>query len=118
MQIEVLDSLWGADGEEYAGGVHEIAKPTAKFLRLAAAAEAVGAIRVKASAEERARMRSHVESQADSEKARAKAQESGAWYEANMRQFLHDVETGSRDTFGADVGPEQYVEDRKGVTDG
>jgi hypothetical protein len=37
---------------------------------------------------------------------------------ANIRQFLHDVEHGGRETFGADVDASEYVDGRKGMTDG
>lgn len=95
MRIEVIYSVWGADGTDYPGGVHEIAKPTAKLLKLAAAAEAAGVVRVTASKDERTKMRTHVESQSDSEAAYAKAQESGAWQEANVAQHLMDVAQGA-----------------------
>jgi len=93
MRVEVIYTVWGADGDEYVGGVHEIEKPSGKFLKLAAAAEAAGAIKVlQASAEERAKMKTHVQSQADGEAANAKAVESGDWHKANLDQFIADAD--------------------------
>lgn len=88
MRIEVLTTRWGADDAVYDGGSHEIEKPTAKFLRLVAGAEAAGVVKVTASQEERAKLRGHVESQADSEKAQEKAFRSGAWHEGNLADYI------------------------------
>jgi hypothetical protein len=90
VKLEVLQAKVGLDGEEFAGGVHEIAKPTKKLLRAAAMQEKVGAVKVTASKEERGTMVAAVESQADSEKAYAKAQEDGRWQIANYRQAIAD----------------------------
>ncbi len=95
MKLEVIYSVWGADGDEYAGGTHEIEKPSKKFLRLCAAGEAAGAIKVTASAEERETMRTALESDADSEKKLAKAMSDGSWHEAQLAQHLLDVEQGA-----------------------
>jgi hypothetical protein len=118
VKLEVLQAKVGLDGEEFAGGVHEIAKPTKKLLRAAAMQEKVGAVKVTASKEEREVMRAAVEPDSESERKRLAAMESGEWYEANIRQFLHDVEHGGRETFGADVDAGEYVDGRKGMTDG
>jgi hypothetical protein len=93
VKIEVIYSVWGAEGEEFAGGVHEIEKPTVKFLKLAAAAEAAGVIKVlHASAEERQKLKRHVQSQAAGEAALEKALASGEWHEANLHQFIADAD--------------------------
>ncbi len=91
MKLEVIHSAWGADGQEYAGGSHEIAAPSRKFLKLVAAAEAVGAVKAHASKEEREMISSALESDADSEKKLAKAVESGEWQKSNLAQYIHDA---------------------------
>lgn len=91
LRFEVSGSQWAADEQVFGGGVHEIARPTKKLLRLVAAAEAAGAIRVlAASKEHRAALKGHVESQAESEKAYAKAQADGRWQEGNLLQYEVD----------------------------
>jgi hypothetical protein len=91
VRIEVLTTQWGAEDQVYVGGTHDIDKPTTGFLKLAAAAEHVGAIKITASKDERAKMSSHIETQAESEKALAKAQEAGTWHEGNLDQFIRDA---------------------------
>lgn len=115
MKLEVLVTQWSAEGEVYAGGVHEIAKPSKALLGLVAAAEAVGSIKVTASKDERRVMGASVESQSDSEAAYAKAQRDGRWHEGNYDAFMLDVEAGLRDPdqFGAMPDREIYVAERK-----
>jgi hypothetical protein len=93
MRFEVLNVQWTADDETFGGGVHDVKKPTATFLRLLAGAEAAGAVKVLDAAGNRAKLNQHVETQAQSEKAYAKAQESGAWHHGNVQQFVVDTET-------------------------
>lgn len=99
MKIEVVYSLWGADGldEALQGGEHEIEKPSAKLLRSIAGAEAAGVVRVvKATREERIALNRHVQSQEDGEKAYAKAQGepdesgqmTGPWQHGNHVDFI------------------------------
>jgi hypothetical protein len=97
IKFEVLPTVWGADGEEFGGGVHEVAKPTAAFLRLVAGAEAAGTVVVlEASDAHRAKLDSHVQSQEDGEAEYAKAQADGRWHEGNIEQFDLDVMSGVR----------------------
>src|SRR3954447_9246527 len=96
MRFEVLHVQWGADDETFGGGVHDVKKPTAAFLRLLAGAEAAGAVKILDAAGHRQKLNQHVETQAQSEKAYAAAQRSGAWHEGNQAQFDLDVEAGRR----------------------
>jgi hypothetical protein len=118
MRLEVLQAKVGLDGDEFAGGLHEIAKPSKRLLRAAAVQEKLGAVKVTASKDERAVMNAAVEADTESEKKRRAAMKSGDWYEANHRQFLHDIDAGARETFGQQLTTEQYVGERKGMTDG
>lgn len=115
MKIEVLVTQWSAEGEVFPGGVHEIAKPTKALLRLAAAAEDVGSVKVTASKDERRVMSASLESQSDSEAAYAEAQRDGRWHEGNYDAFMADVEAGLRDPdqFGVMPDRETYVAERK-----
>jgi hypothetical protein len=114
VKLEVLVTQWTAEGETFGGGVHEIGKPTQKFLRLAAAAEDAGSIKVTASKEERTVMTAAVESQSDSEAAYAKAQRDGSWHGGNYDQFMLEVEQGLRDPdeFGPLPDRETYIAER------
>jgi hypothetical protein len=51
-------------------------------------------VKVHASREERAKMTAHLESQSESEKA--KAQADGTWQEGNLQQFELDRQSGAR----------------------
>lgn len=82
MKIEVVYSLWAADGakQPFQGGVQgpdersELASPSAKLLRSIAGAEAAGVVRVvEATKDERAKLDRAVQSQKDGERAQAKA---------------------------------------------
>lgn len=96
MKFEVIYSQWAAEDQVFTGGVHEVEKPTEKLLRLAAGAEAAGSIRIlSASAEHRSKLRKHVQSQADGEKAYSAAQADGSWQEGNLLQFETDVASGA-----------------------
>lgn len=88
MKIEVLTTQWAHDGGVLAGGVHEIEKPTAKLLAAAAAAEAVGSVKVTASADEREKMRGSVESDSESEKKLTQAMADSTWHEGNLGDFI------------------------------
>lgn len=113
MKIEVLHSQWGADGEVFAGGEHEIAKPTSAFLRLVASAEAAGAVRVvSATGAERSKLRDHVETDKVSVKNLAAAQADGRWHEGNWDAFVADVEAGVREP-GNLPDRDTYVAERK-----
>jgi hypothetical protein len=114
VKIEVLVSQWSADDEVFPGGVHEIAKPTKSFLRLAASAEAEGSIKVSASKEERSSMSAHIESQGDSEVAYAEAQRDGRWHEGQYDQFAAEVEQGlkDQDALGPLPDKETYIAER------
>lgn len=97
MTFEVLHSQWAADGEVFAGGVHEILKPTPEFLSLLAGAEAAGCVVVlDVSEQHRAKLDKHVQSQEDGEAAYASAVASGDWQEGNLQQFELDVAAGIR----------------------
>lgn len=116
MKLEVLHTQWAAEDEVFAGGVHEIEKPTADFLRLVAGAEAAGSVVVlDASDAHRAKLDRHVQSQEDGEAAYAAAQGdwvppvndengvmveagywTGPWHEANVAQYDLDVMSGAR----------------------
>ncbi len=83
MKIEVLTSNWNG----LAGGVHEIEKPSRELYGLVGGAEAAGVVKVRAiPMEDREKLKKHVESQAASEKAYERAQESGAWLEGQAIQ--------------------------------
>lgn len=114
MKIEVLVTQWGADGEVFVGGVHEIEKPTKKLLRLVAGAEAAGSVKATASKEERAAIDAAVEAQTDSEAAYEKAQANGSWHEGNYDQFASEVAQGLRDSdqIGQMPDKETYVAER------
>jgi hypothetical protein len=60
MRFEVLNVQWTADDETFGGGVHDVKKPTATFLRLLAGAEAAGAVKVLDAAGNRAKLNQHV----------------------------------------------------------
>lgn len=91
MKFEVVYTQWSADGKLYGGGVHEVEKPSKKLLGLLAAAEDAGSVRiVEASRAERSALKGHVQTQADGEKAYAKAQADGSWHEGNRLQYEHD----------------------------
>jgi hypothetical protein len=96
MKFEVVHTVWGADDEVFGGGVHEVAKPTAAFLRLLAGAEAAGSVVILDHGGHRKKLDSHVQSQAQGEKAYAAAQKSGDWHEGNLAQFELDVAAGRR----------------------
>ncbi len=90
MKIEVLTSSWNGLPS---GGLVEFAKPSADTIRLVAGAEAAGVVKVvSVSAEDRAKLKKTVESQAASEKAYERAQESGAWHEGQKIQADLDAE--------------------------
>jgi len=88
MRIEVLSTQWAYDGGVLAGGVHEIDKPSKKFLGQAASAESVGSIKVLASTEERATMRAAIEPDGESLKALEKAQANSTWHEGNLGDYI------------------------------
>jgi hypothetical protein len=97
VQIEVLTSVWGADDQEFPGGVHDV-KLTRKLAPLVAGAEAAGAIVVvDATSAERKLLERHVQSQEQAEKAQAKAMgdpdpetgsPTGPWQHGNHVDFV------------------------------
>jgi len=100
MVIEVLHFSWAHDGGVLEGGKHEIDKPSAKFLGQVAAAAACSdpPVRVvKASQEERGKIDKAVQSQAEGEKAYAKAQKDGDWHEGNLRAHIAATEARLKD---------------------
>jgi hypothetical protein len=92
MKFEVVHTVWGADDEVFGGGVHEVAKPTAAFLRLLAGAEAAGSVVILDAAGHRKKLDGHVQSQAQGEKAYAAAQRSGAWHHGNVQQHIVEMD--------------------------
>lgn len=118
MRFDVLHTQWAAEGEVFAGGIHEIEKPTADFLRLVAGAESAGSVVVLDVADaHRAKIEKAVQSQEDGEAAYAEAQGdwiepvkddaglilahgrwSGPWHDANVEQYDLDVLSGARET--------------------
>lgn len=93
MRFRVLHNLWAADHEVFAAGEHEIAKPSASFLRLAAGAEAAGSVEIiDATDEQRGKLDLHVQSQEAGEVAYVQAQEDGRWHHGNLSQFVADRE--------------------------
>src|SRR4051794_9797597 len=104
MKIEVIDSRWGADDETFERGVHEIAKPSAAFLRLVAGAEAAGAVVVVDAGAHRDKLDSYVQSQEAGETAQEAAQADGSWHDGNVAQFELDVANGVRsESIGGDA---------------
>jgi hypothetical protein len=98
LKFEVLTTQWTADEETFAGGVHEIAKPSAALLGMIAAAEAAGSVVVIDAADDhRKKLDSAVQSQEAGEAAYAAAQADGSWHEGNLMQFELDVASGVRD---------------------
>ncbi len=91
MKIEVLYSQWGADGQTFAGGIHEIEKPSRTLLKHVAVAEAAGVVKVTASKDERSKMGDHVEPDSVSLKIQEKAQAEGDWQVGNLMQHELDV---------------------------
>jgi len=112
MKIEVLVSQWSAEGQTFAGGVHEIEKPTKKLLGLVGAAPDTTLTVLSASKDERAALKAAVESQAKSEKRYAQAQRDGSWHAGNYDQYLLDVENGSREPDPSMPDRETYIAER------
>jgi hypothetical protein len=97
VKLEVIPTQWAADGQVFGGGVHEDVKLTRKLAPLVAGAEAAGVVNVlHATRDERALLKGHVETQAESEKAYARAQADGSWHEGNRAQYDLDVASGVR----------------------
>jgi hypothetical protein len=127
MKVEVFDSKLilagsGDDVVELPGGKHDLEevlgkRPAAATIRSLAAAEAAGACKVTASADDRAKLDRHVESDADSRKARTAAQESGVWWEGQLEQYENEVAAGVRTHTGPPIDRDEYLADRKGMVD-
>lgn len=103
VKFEVIYTVWGADDVEFAGGVHEVDKPSADFLRCLAGAEAAGAVKIlEAAKETRSKLKGHVQSQAEGEKVWAESQnvyaedgtieKQGPWHHGNLAQAVSDLE--------------------------
>ena len=93
MRFRVLHNQWAAENDVFAGGEHDVEKPSASILRLAAGAEAAGSIEIlDASDQERSKLDRHVQSQEKAEAAYAKAQADGSWQYGNLCQFALDRE--------------------------
>lgn len=89
MRFKVINAVWGADGEEFAGGDHDVAKPTVAFLRLVAGAEAAGAIEVlEVTDQERAKLDKHIEPDEKSLERQQAAQHDGSWSVGNRAQHV------------------------------
>jgi hypothetical protein len=96
LRFEVLHGSWVADGEEFAGGEHEVTKPSAALRKLAGSAHDAGVICVESGADSK-----HVQSQEDGEAALTKAMGewddeeqrwTGPWHEGHAIQQAHDRE--------------------------
>jgi hypothetical protein len=116
LRFTVLHSSWHADGEEFAAGDHEIAKPSKQLIHLASHAHAAGALDVSEGLD-----LSTVQSQEDGEKALAEAMGehtvtlnpdgtrtsrwSGPWQEAQDAQAALEAEQRANGgvTIGIDV---------------
>lgn len=95
MKIRVLHTVWGAEDEAFEGGEHEISSPSAAFLKLAAGAEAGGAIEILDETKaERAKLARAIESDEDSLAKQEKAIASGEWGVANRAQYELDLANG------------------------
>jgi hypothetical protein len=113
VKLEVVHTRWGAEDEVFEGGIHEDVKLTRALAPLVAAAEAAGSVRVlDATAAERKLLAGKVQSQADGEKAFAKAQ--GDWVEPVV-----DDTTGTRVIVepGYYTGPWQHGNLLQALTD-
>ncbi len=91
VRFTVLHFSWGAEGDAYPGGAHEVAKPSKALLRAVGSAEAAGVLRVdEATAEQRDAMTSHIEPDDVSVQKLEEAQQDGRWQAGNLAQFVAD----------------------------
>lgn len=92
MKVEPINLSRLTLGDTVYEGNFEIEKPTKAELRLLAGAEAAGDVRLHASKDERRQLDAHVESDADSLKAQAKAMRDGSWQRSNAETHLHQAQ--------------------------